>query len=69
MQEEKSENPEKNGEKEMEFGLSFLDISTGEFLTTQFTDSESFEKLLSELARMRPAECILPPACMGIRNS
>ncbi len=52
----------KSGEKEMEFGLSFLDISTGgEFLTTQFTDSGSFDKLLSELARMKPAECILPP--------
>jgi len=55
----------KSGEKEMEFGLSFLDISTGEFLTTQFTDSESFEKLLSELARMHPAECILPPSLYG----
>lgn len=52
-------------EKEMEFGLSFLDISTGEFLTTQFTDSENFEKLLSELARMHPAECILPPSLYG----
>ena len=49
----------KNTEKEMEIGVSFLDISTGEFLTTQFRDSESFEKLLSETARMRPAECIL----------
>ena len=51
-----------NIEKELEIGVSFLDISTGEFLTTQFRDSESFEKLLSELARMRPAECILPPS-------
>jgi DNA mismatch repair protein MutS len=49
-------------EKEIEIGVSFLDISTGEFLTTQFRDSESFEKLLSELARMHPAECILPPS-------
>lgn len=55
----------KNGEKEMEFGISFLDISTGEFLTTQFTDSENFDKLLSELARMHPAECILPPSLYG----
>ncbi len=52
----------KNKEKEIEIGVSFLDISTGEFLTTQFRDSESFEKLLSELARMRPSECILPPS-------
>ncbi|AKB35043.1 DNA mismatch repair protein MutS [Methanosarcina siciliae C2J] len=55
----------KSGEKEMEFGISFLDISTGEFLTTQFTDSENFDKLLSELARMHPAECILPPSLYG----
>jgi DNA mismatch repair protein MutS len=55
----------KNVEKEMEIGVSFLDISTGEFLTTQFRDSESFEKLLSELARMRPSECILPPYLYG----
>lgn len=55
----------KNVEKETEIGVSFLDISTGEFLTTQFRDSESFEKLLSELARMRPSECILPPSLYG----
>jgi DNA mismatch repair protein MutS len=54
-----------NIEKELEIGVSFLDISTGEFLTTQFRDSENFEKLLSELARMRPAECILPPSLYG----
>ncbi|HWQ47796.1 MAG TPA: DNA mismatch repair protein MutS [Methanosarcina sp.] len=55
----------KNMEKNIEIGVSFLDISTGEFLTTQFRDSESFEKLLSELARMRPSECILPPSLYG----
>jgi DNA mismatch repair protein MutS len=55
----------KHAEKEIEIGVSFLDISTGEFLTTQFRDSESFEKLLSELARMRPSECILPPTLYG----
>lgn len=55
----------KNGEKEIEFGISFLDISTGEFLTTQFIDSENFEKILCELARMKPAECILPPTLYG----
>lgn len=55
----------KNTEKEIEIGVSFLDISTGEFLTTQFRDSESFEKLLSELARMKPSECILPPSLYG----
>ena len=56
---------EKNTKKEIEIGVSFLDISTGEFLTTQFRDSESFEKLLSEFVRMSPAECILPPSLHG----
>lgn len=55
----------KTKEKEIEIGVSFLDISTGEFLTTQFRDTENFEKLLSEIARMRPAECILPPSLHG----
>lgn len=55
----------RNMEKEIELGVSFLDISTGELLTTQFRDSENFEKLLSELARMRPSECILPPSLYG----
>ena len=55
----KGKNVGRDPEKEIEIGVSFLDISTGEFLTTQFRDSESFEKLLSETARMRPAECIL----------
>ncbi len=55
----------KNTKKEIEIGVSFLDISTGEFLTTQFRDSESFEKLLSEFVRMSPAECILHPSLHG----
>ncbi len=47
--------------EEMVFGVSFLDVSTGEFLTSQFTDNEHFEKIMSEVSRMHPAECILPP--------
>ncbi len=44
------------------FGISFLDVSTGEFMTTQFTDNHSYDKIVSEAARMHPAECILPPS-------
>src|SRR3990170_4114868 len=44
------------------FGVSFLDVSTGEFLTTQFTDNENFDKIISEASRMHPAECIMSPA-------
>ncbi|VVB84350.1 DNA mismatch repair protein MutS [uncultured archaeon] len=45
-----------------EFGISFLDVSTGEFMTTQFTDNQNYDLIISEASRMRPAECILPPA-------
>jgi len=46
----------------LEFGLSFLEVSTGEFMTTQFTDNQNYDKIISEAARIHPAECILPPA-------
>ncbi|CAG0992274.1 DNA mismatch repair protein MutS [Methanosarcinales archaeon] len=46
----------------IEFGISFLDVSTGEFLTTQFEDNDPYDKIISEAARMHPAECILAPS-------
>ena len=47
-----------------EFGLSFLDISTGEFLATQLTDEHPYDRIISELARMGPSECIMPPSLL-----
>nr|WP_321498997.1 DNA mismatch repair protein MutS [uncultured Methanolobus sp.] len=47
-----------------EYGLSFLDISTGEFLTTQLTDAEPYDRIASEVARMGPSECIMPPSLL-----
>ncbi|MBE0523559.1 MAG: DNA mismatch repair protein MutS [Methanosarcinales archaeon] len=44
-----------------DLGISFLDISTGEFMTTQIQDVPPFDKIMSEAVRMHPAECILPP--------
>ncbi|UCH90245.1 MAG: DNA mismatch repair protein MutS [Thermoplasmata archaeon] len=41
------------------FGIAFVDISTGEFLTTEFSGDDAASKLLSELARFKPAECII----------
>lgn len=41
------------------FGISFLDISTGEFFGSQFEDEAPYEKVISEVARYRPAECII----------
>lgn len=48
-----------------EYGLSFLDISTGEFLTTQLKDAEPYDRIASELARMGPSECIMPPSLLS----
>lgn len=45
-----------------DFGIAFLDISTGEFQTTQFVDSDPYDRIASEVARMGPSECILPPS-------
>lgn len=39
------------------FGLAAVDISTGEFLVTEFKDQED---LISEIIRYEPSECILP---------
>ena len=44
-------------EEKDKIGLSFLDVSTGEFLATEISNDEG--KLSSELAKFRPAECIL----------
>lgn len=51
---------QKNEQKtRMIFGLAFLDISTGSFLTCQFEDTEPFERVISEAAGIQPAECIV----------
>jgi DNA mismatch repair protein MutS len=42
--------------EEGRMGLAFLDVSTGEFLTTEIAE----ERLASEIAKFRPAECIAP---------
>ncbi|MDF1557593.1 MAG: DNA mismatch repair protein MutS [ANME-2 cluster archaeon] len=44
-----------------QFGISFIDISTGEFMTTQVNGESTFDAIVSEAARMRPTECIMPP--------
>lgn len=44
-----------------QWGLSFLDLSTGEFTIFQTPESEV---LLAELSRINPAELLLPPQLM-----
>ncbi|HET6580667.1 MAG TPA: DNA mismatch repair protein MutS [Methanoregula sp.] len=46
--------------KNRQWGMAFLDISTGEFFTVPADYDPGFENILSEVARYRPAECIIP---------
>jgi DNA mismatch repair protein MutS len=41
-------------------GLAFLDVSTGEFLATQFRGSEAWPQLQEQLAIFMPKEIVLP---------
>ncbi len=43
-----------------EWGIALLDISTGEFFAATIAHDPGLEGLRSEIARYRPAECIVP---------
>ncbi|MGQ4834645.1 MAG: DNA mismatch repair protein MutS [Candidatus Asgardarchaeia archaeon] len=42
------------------FGFSIVDVSTGEFLTTQIEGERALDDLIAELAKFFPRECIIP---------
>jgi DNA mismatch repair protein MutS len=46
--------------KNRNWGMALLDISTGEFFVVLADHDPGFENILSEIARYRPAECIVP---------
>jgi DNA mismatch repair protein MutS len=48
------------------FGLALVDLTTGEFLTTEVEDETA---LLAELERLRPAEIIFPSEKTTVRDS
>lgn len=48
------------------FGLALVDLTTGDFLTTEL---ESDAALLAELERLRPAEIILPTEATAVRDA
>lgn len=48
-------------EKEGNYGLAVADVSTGEFAVTEVHGSNARTLLLEEIARLNPAECLLPP--------
>ena len=48
------------------FGLALVDLTTGDFLTTEL-DSDA--ELLAELERLRPAEIVLPSEAVALRDA
>ncbi|MFA5221350.1 MAG: DNA mismatch repair protein MutS [Methanoregula sp.] len=50
------------GTKGNDDGIAFLDISTGEFFVAALAHDAYRENIRSEIARYRPAECIVPSA-------
>ena len=46
--------------KNKRMGLAFLDISTGDFQVSEIPYDDQREALRSDIARFRPAECIVP---------
>ena len=46
--------------KQREWGIALLDISTGEFFVAAIDHDSLLENLRSEIARLSPAECLVP---------
>lgn len=47
-----------------QWGLAFLDITTGEFIVTTCPGELEKGSLISEIARYRPSECLMPESMM-----
>ena len=47
------------------FGLALVDLSTGEFATTQIEGADAETKLFDELQRVQASEYILPPSLLN----
>lgn len=44
-------------------GLAWVDVSTGEFAVLELAGPDRFDALAEELARLDPAECLVPESC------
>jgi DNA mismatch repair protein MutS len=47
------------------YGLALIDLSTGEFATTQIDGADAETRLFNELQRVQASEYVLPPALMA----
>ncbi len=54
--------PDRDGE---DLGVSFLDISTGDFFISALPAGDLYSWLNSEITRYRPSECIVPENCLN----
>ncbi|MGL4362569.1 MAG: DNA mismatch repair protein MutS [Cellulosilyticaceae bacterium] len=45
--------------KDNAYGISFCDVTTGEWIVTEITGSSNERKLMDELAKMQPVECLV----------
>jgi DNA mismatch repair protein MutS len=57
--------PVPNRERGAAFGLALIDLSTGEFATTQIEGTDAEAKLFDELQRVQASEFVLPPALVN----
>ena len=46
-------------------GLAFMDLSTSDFLATEFIHEDAWSKAVDELARFTPREVVMPENCGG----
>lgn len=49
-------------------GVGVVDVTTGEFLTTELTGEERTEELLEEILRLEPAEILVPDGDMELAD-
>jgi DNA mismatch repair protein MutS len=50
-------------------GLAYVDITTGEFATTQIEDVDIIQAARQELGRIQPAECVIPENALRIQGA
>lgn len=55
---------ERKNKAEVAFGLAYTDISTGKFFATEISGGDIRDKLADEMARISPAELLLPEELM-----
>lgn len=47
------------------YGLAYADLSTGQFALTQFEEKDGINKVIDEVVRLAPAECLVNEALRG----